>query len=785
MKLQTFGVTLALLSSTAISTAAFAADEEMTTSEIIVTAQKRAQRLLDVPLSVTAMSGSELQDRQVARVADLVRIEPSLQVATNDLGTPVFTIRGVGYSEKSVHAPPAISVYQNEVPFAYPVLSRAAVLDLERVEVLKGPQGTAFGQNATGGAINFVAARPTEEYRGAIRTTVDNFGGFDLEGFVSGALSDTVKSRLAFQTQQGGAWQRSASRDDELGDRDFWAARLITEWEASDSVKVSLNLNAWQDRSESQAMQNAGFYLFFPEGPTAGASSSKIPDPVLLANGGYAPDIAAVISSPRAKENNRSADWTAGTHPRNDAEYYQAALRVEAEVAKGVMLTSITNYADYRQANETDPSGVNVQSTHNIVNADVTSFFQEVRLSGDFGKGSSSWMLGVNYSRDNSQEFIDRDLRTTGTYFTFPTFSSVLEFANSKVNTYSAFANFSYPLTSTIGIDGGIRYTQSNSDLSGCAGSDDKSLIDLIVLITGGNANLPAGSCYTRLPDNTNGGLYVSQLHQDNISWRAALNWKPSEDILFYTSASKGFKAGSMPQAGAISWQSLVPVTQESILAYEVGVKGKAADGRIEFSGAVFHYDYTDKQFFGREPTILGDLFKLVNVPKSRVNGAEATVLVRPAKGLTADVAVSYLDTKVTSSFNNFDGYGQPFNLQGDEFPYTPEWSLQGGVRYEFPVGGNNTAYVGARGSYQSSTTSHFGGRRATPHPTLPKLENKAYAMLDLAAGVQFGDRWSVDLWARNVTNTYYWGNIFYLIDTVQRQTGRPATYGASIKFNY
>lgn len=785
MKLRKFAVVMTLLSSTIISTAAFAADEkasasEATTSEIIVTAQKRSQRLLDVPLSVTALTGADIAARQVVDIRDLVRVEPSLQFAQTDLGTPVYTLRGVGYYEKSVMSPPAVSLYQDEVPFAYPVLSRAGLLDLQRVEVLKGPQGTAYGQNATGGAVSFIANKPTSTPEAGLRTTLDNFGGLDLEGFASGPIAANVNSRLAVATSQGGAWQRSNSRNDKLGNRSYWAARLLTDWKPSDTVKFTLNLNGWQDRSDTQAMQHSAFYLLLPGVASGGKSNNPIPDPVLLANGGYPEEIAAILRTPPSPENNRASDWKPGTHPRLNAKFLQAAGRLEWDISPAVRFTSLTSYSDYTQSNETDVIGVGVRSTQNVIDASIRAFFQELRLSGDLAGKEGSWMIGANYSHDKSQEIITRDLITSAIFITTPPFHNVLENSFSTVNTYAAFANFSYPLIENVKLDGGVRYTQSNSDLAGCAGSTDPQLGALIT----GNPNFPAGACYTFLPDFTT-GLYKTKLHENNVAWRAALNWKPSNDILLYVSASKGYKAGSIPQAGATAYLQLIPVKQESLLAYEAGVKAKTADDKVAFTGAVFYYDYRGKQFFGRfiDP-IFGPLFALVSIPKSRVIGVEASLVLKPVEGLTIDGAVTHLSSKVTSSFSNFDGFGRPLNFNGERFPYTPEWALQGGVNYEFPVGSNAKAHVGARGSYQSQTTAAFGGELPSPGG-VPRLVNKSYALLDLNAGVNFGDRWSIDIWGKNVTNTYYWNNINYAIDSIQKLTGRPATYGVSLRFNY
>src|SRR5882762_383201 len=169
--------------------------------EIVVTAQKWSQSIDTVGMAITALTGDQLKMQGVGDVAGLSKIEPSFVVARSNWGSPVYSIRGIGYNDFSLAASPTVSVYTDEVPYAYPDMSKGATFDLERVEILKGPQGTLYGQNATGGAVNF-------------------------NGFVSGPLTNTFEARLAFNIDEGGAWQKSFTRDDKLGKKDNKFARL-------------------------------------------------------------------------------------------------------------------------------------------------------------------------------------------------------------------------------------------------------------------------------------------------------------------------------------------------------------------------------------------------------------------------------------------------------------------------------------------------------------------------------------------------------------------------------
>ena len=221
-----------------------------TLGNIIVTAQKREQRLNDVGLSVQAIGAEAIADRGITETADLVKLVPGFTYTPSPYASEVFTLRGVGLYDNALAAAPSVSVYLDEVPLAFPYFAEAVALDVERVEVLKGPQGTLFGQSSTGGAINFIAAKPTEDFRAGANTTLNAFGGVELGGYVSGRVAPTLNGRIALKTFQGGAWQESTSHDDKLGDRDLAEGRLLLDWLPSDRLSVSLNINGYRDQSD-------------------------------------------------------------------------------------------------------------------------------------------------------------------------------------------------------------------------------------------------------------------------------------------------------------------------------------------------------------------------------------------------------------------------------------------------------------------------------------------------------------------------------------------------------
>jgi len=294
-----------------------AASQETALQEIVVTAQKREQKLSDVGMSITTQTGAQLKAQGVKSIEDFVKIDTSFSAGQTFTGTPSYTIRGIGYYSYALAAPPAVSVYIDEVPLAYSPLTRGADMDLERVEILKGPQGTLFGENSTGGAINFIAAKPTATFEAGIDGTLARFGALNLNGYVSGPISDSLQMRLALDTDQGGAWQRSYTRKDSLGDKRFVRGRLLADWTPTADLRVRLSLSGWQDRSDTQAGQLNGV-------------------PFLSQISGVVPQF---VNYPAAPHNDRAADWDPNKPLRADDDFYLGSVRVEYDLSHQVTLT--------------------------------------------------------------------------------------------------------------------------------------------------------------------------------------------------------------------------------------------------------------------------------------------------------------------------------------------------------------------------------------------------------------------------------------------------------------
>lgn len=745
-------------------------EADIAIGDIIVTAQKRSESLSKVGLTVAAMTGDSLAAQGIRNVQDLANVLPGLSVASTQTSTAVYTLRGVGFYDTALAGYPAVSVYVDEVPLPFPVLTTMAGFDLERVEVLKGPQGILFGQNSTGGAINYIAKKPSHDFKIGASGTFGRFNESDLEAYVGGELSSTLTARLAFKMERADDWQYNyfSRPGDSNGKKRKYGARLGLNWEASDRLTVALNLNGFIDKSDPQAPQYVG----------------------LSPNPAGAPGVIAQLAAiPFAPRNNRAADWSTLTAPRADEKMGQASVRLDYDLTSDVTLTSITSYLHYRRNDRADIDGLALNTLDfSQLYGTISSFFQELRLSNGGGEGVR-WTLGANYENSKVYDFQnyyypDSTISTLFAGFVgHPSWDGSPYFSRQKMRNYAAFGNVEYDVSPMFTIKGGLRYTKNDRDFEGCSYDDGQGTFTDIQNAFNTLAHpVPIGGCITlkRVAPGVVDYqvLQTDQLNENNLSWRVGVDIKPARDLLLYANISKGYKAGGFTTLSATYSDQFRPVTQEALLAYEAGIKTKLFDRHLDFNAAAFYYDYTDKQLraFGVFPPF-GPLPQLQNIPKSRTLGFETDITVRPFVGLTASLSGTYLDANV-KKFVGINSFGIPGNFAGALVPYTPKWSGAFIADYEFPLFSSTRGFVGTTVSYKSFTTSDLGQGGG-----IGRID--PYTLLDLRAGVKSEDgKWRLQVWGKNVTDKFYYTNTLHAFDTDVRFTGRPATYGITLTWN-
>jgi len=748
--------------------------------EIIVTANKRSQSINSVGLTITALGSDTLEKQGIKTLDDLAKSVPGLSFAATDFGAPVFTLRGVGYYDNSIGSYPTTSVYVDEVPLPFSVMSLHTNLDLERVEVLKGPQGTLFGQNSTGGALNFIAAKPTDALTAGVEASVGRFGAGEANGFISGPITDTLGVRVAGQYGYGSPWQRSYTRDDSLGRKNYLNGRVLLNWKPTPDLKIALNLNGWRDTSEPQTGQ---FVSLFPQLVNFDGSSA------------IDPRLAAYPFSPSTP---RATDWSPDFRPNANKRQYQASLRGDLNVTEDIVLTSITSYVNYRSQQQLDMDGTSVEQFHYRDTGKIQSFNQELRLAG--GEGSAfRWVLGGNFESSKTHEQQNAFYKDSTVAVLYGNFQGQ-NYTDQKFRNYAVFANGEYDVGSNVTLKAGARYTNTRVKGFTCTqdagdGTVNSTILFFYPLFNPG-APLPTlaiGDCVTIGPDFQPGPFTLTQ-KEDNISWRVGVDYKPSRNLLVYANIAKGYKGGSFPTFASLIYTSFIPVVQESLLDYEAGFKAKLFDRKVGLNGAVFWYDYKNKQLLTKQPDLLSGLSQMIdNIPKSRVRGAELEVSATPVDGLRLSGAMTYLDAKITEYVGTNAG-GTQADFAGTKIPFTPKWQFVANADYDLPVIGTVRPFVGGTFTKRSSTTSIVGSASGaiinpgfrTSVPIAEAFDIPGYALLDLRAGVQAEDEsWRLMFWAKNVANKHYWNNVITAFENVVRYSGQPATYGVTFGYKF
>nr|WP_173276911.1 MULTISPECIES: TonB-dependent receptor [unclassified Sphingomonas]AJW29541.1 TonB-dependent receptor [Sphingomonas sp. JE1] len=768
-------VTAAAIAVTPTSALAQSAAAPSTANEglgdIIVTAQKREQSLKDVGMTITAQSGEQLQALGVTNIQTLTKAVPGLTIAADREGLPTFSIRGIGFIAAQLSAAPTVSVYVDEAPLPYPALTGGVALDLERVEVLKGPQGTLFGNNSTGGSINFIAAKPTNVLSAGVRSSIDRFGQFNIEGFASGPVTDTLNVRIAGSTTQGGDWQRTYTPGPKLktGGADRYALRVLADWRPSDSAKFLLHLSHYADKSDPQALQLS------LAAPSGGPGSAYV-DPVY----------GSVETYPLPPHDNRAADITQNPARKftKDDEQYQASLRGDFDLSDNITLTSITNYAHLRFYVNRDADATRIDMIQGSHLGTIETYGQELRLTGDFD--NLNVIVGANASKDKIHE--------EEPYF-YPHFSilppnmttnPVSDFTS---KTIAVFANAEWKVSNQFTLTGGARYTRVRQSFSNCFEDPGDGSTQAFV---GGLANLfrslgglPPTNAYSGVLCNTIGPApdflpvtYSDKSTDHNVSWRIGSNFKINSDLMIYGLISRGYKAGGYPFVVAITQDQLNKVRQEKITAYEAGLK--FSRGRtLSISTAGFYYDYVDKQTYALVAIpLLGPNSVLRNIPKSKAYGWEAELTVSPTSGLTLHGALTYTKTKIVDPGPLLlDGFGRPIDYRGNGFAYAPKFSAIFDTEYRLPVGTGLEAVLGMSGVHNSKSTGSID-------QTAPFFI-KAFTTVDMRVGLESEKGWSATAWIRNLTNTYCWTDANFIGDGYARTAGLPRNFGLTLAYRF
>jgi Outer membrane receptor proteins, mostly Fe transport len=771
---------------------------------IVVTAQRREESLNDVGMSIQAVRGELLDQLHVTDTRDLSAFAPSFTVSQSYQGVPTYTMRGIGFNTINLSATSTVGTYVDEVAYAYPFMMTGPMLDLERVEVLKGPQGTLYGRNTTAGLINFVTRKPTEDFEGSVTAEVGNYETLNVEGFVSGRIAEGLAGRLAFRSENAGkGWQVSNTRGERQGEVDRWAIRGSLAFEPTDRFSADLSVTYWENQSDTVVAQGIGF------------------TPATAVSPFLAPGIADYIAANQPTKA-RHADWApesvrgadAGIGPglkgplREDNTFLGLKLHMGYELSDNVRLVSLTGYNDLKRRALSDWSGAPYEILLQRAEGDIESFSQELRLEG--GDDRANWLVGAYYAKD---EIVDAN-RTllgqnanvgliryagsglltspfnTGGYTALQmsqAFRTYIDRGDMTTKTWSLFANGDYRLSEVLKITAGIRYTEDKQDYAGCSRDFNGSMLPNVNVVNRAlyfqtygviAPEIAANACNTFDPATGTFGMVVSQLDEDNLAWRLALDWTPNDDVLVFASVSKGAKAGATPVNAANIATQNAPAKQELLTAYEVGFKASLLERRMQANVSAFYYDYKDKQLsvYFADP-IYTALSRLQNVPKGEAYGVDGEITWRLTPEFTLIAAGTLLHTEV-QDYLGTNAAGQPQDFDGRPFLYSPKKSGSLTALYNRELSADLGLQVAVNARWQDDTHADLEGD--------PRFKVDAYGLLNASVGVQsLDDRWRFQVWGRNLTNEYYWTAVSSNANVVVRFPGQPRTYGASLTYNF
>lgn len=812
----------AMLAGTSLATVAFTApvyaqvspqaeppaESRPATDVIVVTAQRREESVQDIPMAVQAFRGEELATLRVNDVKDLSAVAPSFTVSQSYQGVPIYTLRGIGFNTINISSTSTVGSYVDEVAYAYPFMLNGPMFDLQRVEVLKGPQGTLYGRNTTAGLVDFITNRPTDEFEASATVEAGNYATHNYAGFVSGPLSDTLRARLAFRSENSDeGWQESNSRDARLGDVHRYAGRLLVDWTPTDRLSLEGSLSGWVNKSDTIAAQGIGFTP--NTNPTTGAFGPF-----------NAPGLAAYIAA-NPPSSGSDADWGLATQRgvdigigaglpgdlKEDTKFWAASLEASYELSDNLRFVSLTGYQDLDRNALSDWSGSPYEILVQRLEGRIKSFSEEIRLEGE--TSGVAWLVGAYYAdddlQDNNRTLLGQNANVSAIRFNgnlllatpfnsagytpaqmAQSFRTYRDLGDITSNTASVFANADWTLTDTLGLTTGLRFTKDEHSYVGCSADFNGSMLPNVNVVNRAlitqrygvtPAQITANACNTYDPPTNSFRQLSHTLKEDNVSWRVALNWEATGDLLLFASVSEGAKAGNTPiNAANVSFQE-DPARQEKLLAYEIGAKASLTP-ELQLNASAFFYDYTDKQLSVYFPDpIYTALSRLQNVPDAQASGAEVDFTWNATDALTFTGSATWLDTQI-NSYNGTSAAGQPKVYDGVPFPYSPELQLAGTVLYDAPISETLGLQLALNARWQDDSAADLGDS--------PTYVIDAYGLVNASIGIHdLGGAWSASLWARNLTDEYYWTSVASNANVVVRFPGMPQTFGATLTHNF
>ena len=689
--------------------------------EVIVTAQKRVQSAQNVPIAITALSGDFIENKNILAVKDLQNFTPGLRIAQQDSAKTFIRIRGVGSSKFDVGSSGSVGVFIDEIYLPRFSGADIGLIDLERVEVLKGPQGTLFGRNTAAGAISVWSRRPTQETEAYLEAGVGNEDSYLVRGAWSGAVSDKTSMRFSLGQQQDGGFQKNTLTGTP-DDRDNATARLQVQYDASDTLTILASLQYSEREQDAMLQKN-----------------------IALGTGGpILPLLISPLVSATANDDFREYPVTHDGGFESDSLY--SSLRIEKEF-ETFQLVATTGYLDGDSTiiNDFDSNDVNVGLSTFEENYDT--FSQEIRLAGE------NWLGGVYYYMDDAysdykfswleDSFID--LLHPGVEDNGP--------IDIETTAWAVFGEYTFDLTEKLSFTLGGRYS-----------------VDKIDFTLQGITNAPG------IPPTVADFTYSEDKDWDSFDPKIAFTYQLNDDILTYLTYTEGYKAGGIQFTASTEAVAREVFDPEELSAYEFGIKSELLENTLRLNASVFYYDYQDLQVQRVDTSLSGGLpiAFTSNAAESEITGFEFDMNWVPLEGLDIRFAYAYLDTE----YNDFIGPGGE-DFSGNPLPSSPENTVIGSVDYTATVGGGWMVSVGTDWTWIDEFNFDV-----TDDDEHTKGGDYTLGAARLAF-ISPDDHWTIAAFVNNLTDEEYYSQKTRRNSEVLAAAGDGRRYGLRVRYDF
>jgi len=697
--------------------------------ELIVTARKREESLMETPVSITAFGDDELTSMNVSSVDQIAEQTPNLvfdstsNISGSSNSASIF-IRGIGQRDYTLAVEPGVGIYIDDVYLAHSLGNVLDVVDVERIEVLRGPQGTLFGRNSIGGAVRVVTKKPTDEFGGMAELVVGDYDRRDIKGQINIPLTDTLYFRASGASMQRDGYVKRPFLGDTTGDKDSTSVVGQLRWVPTDNFTADFMVTDVRDRSNGAPM----VLLVAESPPPAGSGPQKFADQVAPAIANFDPDVNDKLFGPKfIGFNGHGCPCTdsSDTPIAQSLNTTSFALTLDWQINDNLAVKSITGYRDLRTFFGRD--GDHVPYTQQVELHFFTKYqqwSQELQLSGTAFHDRFTWMGGAYYYTEGgrSDDFID-----------FATLD-LLSGGGFQTDSWSVFGQGTFDFTDKLSLTLGARYTDEEK-----TAIIDGTNHQVVTAFLGGNSfKTPANPPFQVVPP----GTFKDSI--DRTDPYVNLTYNFTDDLMTYVSYSEGFKGGGVQvRNGPIGF--LPRFGPETAKVWELGAKWATLDDRMNISLAAFTTDYSNLQITanvtppGFQPTSV-----VTNAGNADINGVELEVHTRLVSHLGVNAGLAWLDAEYSNLLRDENGdINVPGVTLNSDLPNAPEWQFNLSAFYEIET---------KAGLFTPRADYNYTDKQFNDAQNNKSLLRKDANMLNLSIGYESDNgHWSGSLFVTNV----------------------------------